>query len=381
MHPLTYVILVVGISSIGLNPLEAQPPQGNPPFESSSHEQNAEECSTEGRYDNNTMVTFYGDSRMDFADHPGFGNASMDSFLGADATWNVQNFGWAGKESGDVLAHLKACLPLSGFTGTSNYWIANRIVYHQGGNDFINNIHVLVLAPWFYGTIKNKALNNMEKTISMFHRRKKKILLVGNYPAISYSIIARSAIDWGYVTTGAPWVTNKDLFPKPEGPTQTALQNLFPPAGPSMYALWVAFSSQWFTSVSLGLGMLEPDLASMAARRKAAGVDIEYLPVWAKFQFGPEFWVANPGLFAVGDPVHPNADGFRVWGTAVGDKIREKQWHVRSMAGVPEVADPMQHAPVDDTNPDTSGGEATHPVGPSLEELLFWCFFFGVCHT
>ncbi|GIX41285.1 MAG: hypothetical protein KatS3mg129_1018 [Leptospiraceae bacterium] len=77
-------------------------------------------CTTESNFDSNTKVTFYGDSRMDFADLPfpyglagmfGSGLGGLDVFLGAlPEGWNVQNFAVTGMTSSGLYDHLLNCM-------------------------------------------------------------------------------------------------------------------------------------------------------------------------------------------------------------------------------------------------------------------------------
>ncbi len=121
-----------------------------------------ENCSTELFYskdssskDKTTLITFYGDSRMDNVDAGGiYGTSSMDQILNVGNTdssanftfENIQNFGYAGWTTGQIAEHLNKCLPkidsvFNFSTAISaserTYKVGKRFVYHAGGNNML----------------------------------------------------------------------------------------------------------------------------------------------------------------------------------------------------------------------------------------------------
>lgn len=67
-------------------------------------------CKSDDVYDENTAITFFGDSRIDLVDNPFYGASSLDFYLQSDKSWNVQNFGVAGWPSTSVKDLLIKCL-------------------------------------------------------------------------------------------------------------------------------------------------------------------------------------------------------------------------------------------------------------------------------
>lgn len=160
-------------------------------------------------YYSKTTVTFFGDSRIDYANalpkdyiaaayyapvisngnYPGksfslglfYGVSSLDFYLGTDSSWNIQNFGHGGDNTDAMLGQLTACLT------KPNYKIAPNVVFEIGGNDYLQNFLMLVLMPWHSQEYVNRALNNIERAITKLYQVRKNVLIVGNYPAIGWS--------------------------------------------------------------------------------------------------------------------------------------------------------------------------------------------------
>ncbi|WP_232380743.1 LIC10707 family hydrolase [Leptospira ainlahdjerensis] len=210
-------ILLIFVSSFILlsNALTAQPFSGIPDLT---------DCKTINKYSNptqaspdpsnplyysKTTVTFFGDSRIDFAnalpkgydaaiyyfpgltngDYPGkkfslglfYGASSLDFYLGTDSSWNIQNLGHGGDNSAGLLEYLKTCLT------NTNHIIAPNVAFEIGGNDYLNNFLMLVLMPWHSQEYVNRALNNIERAITRLYQVRKNVLIIGNYPAIAWS--------------------------------------------------------------------------------------------------------------------------------------------------------------------------------------------------
>ncbi|HMV81296.1 MAG TPA: hypothetical protein PK453_28330 [Leptospiraceae bacterium] len=124
------------------------------------------ECKTVGEKvvysSTQTKITFYGDSRMDFVNSPGYGNSTMPSILNepygnsgaysADSLFSeesIQNLGKEGYRSYEIVRHLDNCIP----NMSKNYKIAKRFVFHVGGNNFMDSL----AASWY-------AVNHLPKT-------------------------------------------------------------------------------------------------------------------------------------------------------------------------------------------------------------------------
>ncbi|MBM9590376.1 lipase [Leptospira sp. 201903075] len=397
-------------------------------------------------YYSKTRVTFFGDSRIDFAnavpmginpalyyapvipsaDYPGvsfslglfYGVSSLDFYLGTDPSWNIQNFGHGGDSSIEMLAHLKACLV------RPNYSIAPNVAFEIGGNDYLQNMLMIMLMPWNGDAYINRALNNIERSVTLFYQKRKNVLIVGNYPAIGWSAIlglpdehkgfAFRTFNFKYqyilhrrsisdqisfanaqasiqeilnaILTEYNGVSMMDLL---GGVTSVALTipinedkkcfgMTIPPHALAPYFCWLAANISAPGTIPTHL-MLRQELQypEIQARRRpyfqAQGLTLEYLQIWEKF-ISPvtgEPWVVNDAL--MGDIVHPNAIGLSVWGQQVAAKIKSMGWHLPGVAPVVPPPPP----------PTDTGGEVIDRPEPkpiSDLELLILCFWFGFCH-
>ena len=116
-----------------------------PPFKTHLDTENIDDqkrCQTASLYDDNTAITFFGDSRIDFVNNPGYGKSTIPSILNepfgsagaysADLLFteeNIQNLGKEGYRSYDIVRHLDRCIPKL----SENYKIAKRFVFYVGG--------------------------------------------------------------------------------------------------------------------------------------------------------------------------------------------------------------------------------------------------------
>ncbi len=122
---------------------------------------NNDNCNTTGKYNSQTRVTFYGDSRMDYAQLYSPGN--MDFFLGANG-WNVQNFGLNGEDTEGLLKHLKTCLNRTNYP---SYKIHQNVAFHIGGNDFGRRVSgALMTMPWLFPSAVAQVRDNNERIVS-----------------------------------------------------------------------------------------------------------------------------------------------------------------------------------------------------------------------
>ncbi|EPG68240.1 SGNH/GDSL hydrolase family protein [Leptospira wolffii] len=281
------------------------------------------------QYDSKTTVTMYGDSRSDFGDFPPYNYTNMNALVGADiVNWNVQNFGVAGWTTSDLIDHLLKCFVVfpNGSPVNPNYITANKVAFEIGGNDMYYASPFFYVAPWLVAMAVERARTNVERIISVFQRRNKKILLIGNYPA------------GGIVSQGKNF----------SEPLKTPLLSL-------------GFAT------SLGMGALEGYYPEMSSRRQ-----IEYLRVWDELALFPGALVPRADLTFI-DLIHPSPAGFQVWGRAVGNKFRSLGWHVPDT--LPEAPPPD----IDDTIPDGTINPTPPPPPPLLDPLLL-CFLLKICH-
>jgi hypothetical protein len=279
-------------------------------------------CNTLAIFDQDkTKITFYGDSRMDLVDG-GFLNLygfnTMHGILNIQADGNlypdgekfdeknVQNFGVSGFTSRNILDHLIACLN----SKNPNYKVGKRFVYHAGGNNFRNAAalsmfmidkgkghpllplalafvfeltkqHVRAESDAIVGILKNYA--------SETNPGKKDILVVGGYtPGFWYTPLPS---DGAHITPG---VSNPAGEKKGElGALQIFLN----------FTLYIA----------IGLYQMEHDYHAVATNQR-----VHHLSVWNEM-----FDVAyiSPNM------IHPNEAGFKKWGSLVGKKLREINFH------------------------------------------------------
>ncbi len=369
-------------------------------------------CNTSSQYNDLTRATFYGDSRMDYA----FQNpADMDFFLGASGQgWNVQNFGSSGETSEGLLTHLKSCLKYSnGQQYYQNYKIHQNIVYHIGGNDFgLPNVFglLLKLMPWKFPSAVAQVANNNEKIVSIFHRRGKNVLLAGHYATVANSIKfgGRKNYFSGFTpgskqgnpldgseinrTWGDQLIYNADPRSKLRKwflenfplsltvPTITFSDLNLSPTLPSVgsYKWWVTVFADYASIASIGLFALEPKIMEMQERRSRY-FNILHQPMWGNFSWAEnlgEPYIANPVLMT--DPVHPNTTGLYVWGTVIGNRLRELQWHNSAFSIVNQRFQPNIN---DDVSPDGEVLDSSaEPPPDNTGLLLLLCVLTGNCH-
>ncbi|TGL28465.1 SGNH/GDSL hydrolase family protein [Leptospira koniambonensis] len=280
------------------------------------------------QYDANTRITIYGDSRTDFADSIPYNFSNMNALLGADTSiWNVQNFGVAGWTSDDLFFKLIECFKIDPSTGApinSNYVTATKVAFEIGGNDILHMAPFLYSYRWLLPISVLRSKANIDRIVSIFQRRNKKILLIGNYPAGGM----------------------------PSGMSQLGEHS-------NTYPLSLGFA------LSIGLMALENEYVELVNRRQ-----IEYIRVWDYMALYPGAPVPRADL-TFGDLIHPSPAGFQVWGQAVGNKIRELGWHLPDTP--PEPPPPN----VDDTSPD--GTTNPNPPPPAIDPILL-CFLLKICH-
>jgi hypothetical protein len=149
-------------------------------------------CSTKGYYDTNTAVTFFGDSRADLVDVPIYGFSSLDNYFATGGSWNIQNFGVAGMDSQGFKNQIQACFRRDPDNSAKplfpNFKIAYNVAFEMGGNDFVNQFPFFIINPALYITRVPQARDNIVSVIYTLQMREKNVLLVGNYPAVSWSV-------------------------------------------------------------------------------------------------------------------------------------------------------------------------------------------------
>lgn len=302
---------------------------------------------------------------MDFVDFPGYGMANMGFYLGSDDSWDVQNFGLNGETSYGLFRYLASfgddktnldCLNNDG------HIIADNVAFHIGGNDYRDGwVYVLAL-PWEIPNYVNRALNNIERSMTRFYKRKKNVLLIGNYPTIAYSpsMGEPKQYIWGY--SGGGFIhptqfdasvdqnmTRKNILDKLAEDAKSLLSDISQVLNPKpvtlTYPYWVDINTKTPTTLISLAALLQESLHEEIVNRRrpyfqSQGKTLEYLNLWNAFVDGrvtQEPWVANHVMFS--DLVHPNYLGFALWGKIVSDKIHSLGWD-----SVPVYTPPMTYA-------------------------------------
>ena len=283
------------------------------PYEGDGNSQIMSECKTvktkEGEgtfYNTTTKITFYGDSRMDYVNQGGIHGTRPNgdartmadilnvpvlgqlAYTGNDIFQDndIQNLGASGWTANQIRDHLERCL------NNPNYRIANRFVYHAGGNNLRDA--AIVLGPIFdisntsdnrpkvglayvamaiyFELVKRDIQSENDKIIGMLSSRasqtggKKDVLVVGGYPTPFY--FERS--------------------------------NHLP----------LNFFNKVGTFLTIGLYQIEGQFSEIASKYNGS-----YIRVWDVMSNITEIFGE--------DWLHPNKKGFDQWGSLVGSKLRQ----------------------------------------------------------
>jgi hypothetical protein len=360
-------------------------------------------CDTSSQYDSDTKATVYGDSRMDYMGGvPGFPLYDLDVYLQYPSAraWNVQNFGLNGESSTGLEAHLRKCLsntPPTTTTSTGNYKIHENVAFHIGGNDFVNNIGVLFLYPWKQKEYVNYARYNNERIVVMLLKKRRNVLLTGHYPALSISKDpVFNTLDLGpnnkavldnitKAYTNPNYAMNSSLINSKVNRCsgKEALQlsvdaDVFAPIDPVSWYLGVQQGEFIGTIPSLGIMNLEPRIVDIVERRKsqftAIGKTLTHFPIWNCFRYlsSPDAWVVDPNIMV--DVIHPNVNGFGLWGKLVGGKFNDLGFPTSnfSIANQSIPAPPVVEEPAPINPP-------TPPSNEDTAKLIALCFYFHIC--
>ena len=296
----------------------------------------------------------------------------------------------SGYTSGLLDGFLDQCLKKDTFK------IHENVAFHIGGNDFMAASLLLKIFPWKYGDVVNLVANNHERIISRLQRRNKKILLIGQYPTIAYSIQYGPASLWfsnfrhikdacrdfecsyGFQDTLSQFGDSIES-------KLVQLANLLGLAGKNKYRnlsyeSWVVRISDPPTVASLGLWFLEHEqIPEIVNRRRAYGAEIDHHYLWHTMTWWiglggtDEFWIANRDLMA--DRQHPNPYGFWIWGQQVGQKMKTMGWLNSSFDVATQVV----------SNIDDSVAVAGENISrlsnpePTLFDLFILCYFLKIC--
>ncbi|PJZ47197.1 LIC10707 family hydrolase [Leptospira brenneri] len=139
---------------------------------------------------NKTFLTFYGDSLGDFVEEPLYGYFGWDKYLtmmNFGVEWNVQNLAVAGYTTEGVYNLVSRCA-LS-IEKRINFKTSPNVALEIGGNDFWGNSLLLTFMPWKFGSVVDRVIYNTKAILYQLRnpRRNKNILVMGNFPNLSYS--------------------------------------------------------------------------------------------------------------------------------------------------------------------------------------------------
>ncbi|WP_406600720.1 LIC10707 family hydrolase [Leptospira sanjuanensis] len=137
-----------------------------------------------------TFLTLYGDSLGDFVDEGAYGYFGWDKYLtlmNFGVSWNVQNLAIGGYTTKNVYEFIAACAikPEQRF----NFKTAPNVAFEIGGNDFWHNSIMLTFMPWKFSAVVGRVSFNTKSILYQLRnpRRNKNVLVMGNFPNLSYS--------------------------------------------------------------------------------------------------------------------------------------------------------------------------------------------------
>lgn len=139
---------------------------------------------------NKTFLTMYGDSLGDFIDEPAYGYFGWDQYLtlmNFSVEWNVQNLAIGGYTTKSVYEFIAGCALTP--ERRINFKTAPNVAFEIGGNDFWHNALLLTAMPWKFSSVVGRVAFNTKSILYQLRnpRRNKDILVMGNFPNLSYS--------------------------------------------------------------------------------------------------------------------------------------------------------------------------------------------------
>ncbi|TGM98120.1 LIC10707 family hydrolase [Leptospira yasudae] len=139
---------------------------------------------------NRTFLTMYGDSLGDFVNQGGYGYFGWDKYLtlmNFGVSWNVQNLAVGGYTTYDVYTLISECARTA--PRRFNFKTAPNVAFEIGGNDFWHNSIMLTFMPWKFSAVVGRVAFNTKSILYQLRnpRRDKNVLVMGNFPNLSYS--------------------------------------------------------------------------------------------------------------------------------------------------------------------------------------------------
>ncbi|EKR62133.1 hypothetical protein LEP1GSC036_1881 [Leptospira weilii str. 2006001853] len=137
-----------------------------------------------------TFLTLYGDSLGDFVDEPAYGHFGWDKYLtlmNFGVEWNVQNLAIGGSTTENIYFFNRDCALTP--ERRINFKTAPNVAFEIGGNDFWHNALLLTVMPWKFGSVVERVAHNTKSILYQLRnpRRNKDVLVMGNFPNLSYS--------------------------------------------------------------------------------------------------------------------------------------------------------------------------------------------------
>lgn len=137
-----------------------------------------------------TLVTFYGDSLGDYIDQEGYGYFGWETYLtiqNPQINWKIQNLAAGGWTTRDVYNLISHCSRNE--INRNAYKTADNVAIEIGGNDYRDNLALLMWMPWKLGAVDQRVTYNTRVLVRMLRNplRRKNVLLMGNFPAIAKS--------------------------------------------------------------------------------------------------------------------------------------------------------------------------------------------------
>ncbi|MBE7411524.1 MAG: hypothetical protein HS129_05580 [Leptospiraceae bacterium] len=192
-------IIFLILSPIFLLSAEAIPGKNNFDYERPAGDISEKGCNTLSQYSSDlTRITFYGDSRLDYADDPVTGGKNLLWYInngidGSDSSnvpnFGIQNFGQSTWRTDQVNEHLSKCI------NNENYKTSKRFVVNIGGNDWFISSTFIIANPWIAVGTALWVENNVRGIVGKLKQRasmnngKFEILLLGNYHGIAGTFI------------------------------------------------------------------------------------------------------------------------------------------------------------------------------------------------
>lgn len=333
--------------------------------------------------DENTSITFYGDSRGDYVDFPLYGEIPWGwnyYFAPYASNWNIQNMAVGGWRIENLYNHLIDCNLYKPPNKTFyDYTTATRYAVEIGGNDAIDQIPTLIASPWNYGKVVSDIDGGQRFVVQVLIEALKgrsipedqigdRILLMGSYPTVAHGPVsgfpkdqfcdsaalnncANSATlgyyDFYDLTTQQSTLKQLEEFlsdlvsywPKTMvTEVGAAIQQIYSgdpdtnySSDPAMnaYLKWVHYvtdEGSVFTTASMVLMNL-----SSTEKEIASDYGIQHVDLYSYIAYPPDCnlgacWTADPEFFR--DLIHPNWKGYAAIGNQIGPWLASHGWDV-----------------------------------------------------